>query len=465
MRIPSQFNEDSLYNRQPGHRIRRAESIQTNRRLIRLSLGLLLVVVVIRQVSKPEFYQPFFSDHQPAPKLVGPSHVSTAIDSSQKVAVEMDRALQTEADWIAAHIPLAEQPVWLAGCLRMKQQGESRQKNDVIDANMNRPESSWMAECFADPSAPIRQHERQGWIEFLNQFPLSVQSKRPETESTERNLRLETLIHALDQLAIGRVVDGGVWSGKDVDALYRFLAEAQYLAEAQNLAEAQYLAEARYTDPLAKRRSTQTDIGPLIGILPLLQQPEVYAGASVSFRGRVARCERQSTPEQSIASNAYGLTHYYRLWLRPLSGTDRPLLAIVPEVPKEVDAVGADNILSEGPPVMVAGRFLKRLAYRSAAGPDLAPVIVGRLVADPTDSERSSSPMTNASEANPTDQPQRLQFTSLFALVTSAFLVGSGLAAILFYRTNAQAKRSRQLRDTSMKDPSTFLNDLASRNE
>ena len=58
MRIPSQFNEDSLYRRGG----RSAQPAQSYRRLLRLVLGLALVVVIMRQASRPEIYQAFFGD-------------------------------------------------------------------------------------------------------------------------------------------------------------------------------------------------------------------------------------------------------------------------------------------------------------------------------------------------------------------------------------------------------------------
>ena len=449
MKIPSQFNEDSLYNRQSGPRVRRAESIQASRRLVRLGLGLLLVIVVIRQVSKPEFYQPFFSGNQATPTRVVQPPGSQVGAFREKPALEADPILQAEAGWIAAQIPRPEQPIWLAELLRTVQSRELGQTNDDVNAFANWPESSWSDELFSDASAPIRSHEQQAWLDFLQQFPLSVGAKQAEAEFTGRDLRLVALMNALDQISLQRVVDGGVWSGQDADALYRFLAEAQHM----------------YPVSGQDSRPTLTGIPPRIGILPLLQQPKVYAGTEVSFRGRVARCERQMTSMQSVAANAYGITHYYRLWLRPLSGTDRPLLAIVPEVSEEIAAVGADGIRSEGPPVLVAGHFLKRLAYRSAAGPDLAPVIVGGLVGKPSTSEAMSAELTNANEGTQAGQPPPVKSSSIIVLVASAFFVGSGLAAILFYHTNAQAKRSRQLREISLKDPTSFLSDLANRDQ
>ena len=56
MRIPSQFNDESLYRRRPNPR----DSGDTTRRLIRLALGLVLVLVVMRQAARPELYQAFF---------------------------------------------------------------------------------------------------------------------------------------------------------------------------------------------------------------------------------------------------------------------------------------------------------------------------------------------------------------------------------------------------------------------
>ena len=61
MRIPSQFDDDSLYRK----KIPRGESVKTFRKLIRLALGLALVAVVMLQAAKPNIYRPFFG-HLPA---------------------------------------------------------------------------------------------------------------------------------------------------------------------------------------------------------------------------------------------------------------------------------------------------------------------------------------------------------------------------------------------------------------
>ena len=61
MRIPSQFDDDNLYRK----KIPRGESVRTFRKLIRLTLGLALVVVVMLQAAKPAVYRPFFG-HLPA---------------------------------------------------------------------------------------------------------------------------------------------------------------------------------------------------------------------------------------------------------------------------------------------------------------------------------------------------------------------------------------------------------------
>ena len=62
MRIPSQFNESSLYGR--GKRPP-PDSTQSYRRLLRLLVALVLVVMVMRQASRPQMYEVFFGDPGP----------------------------------------------------------------------------------------------------------------------------------------------------------------------------------------------------------------------------------------------------------------------------------------------------------------------------------------------------------------------------------------------------------------
>ena len=60
MRIPSQFNDETLY----GRRAKRPSSAHAYRRLLRLAIALVLVIVLMGQASQPRVWRIFFGDPQ-----------------------------------------------------------------------------------------------------------------------------------------------------------------------------------------------------------------------------------------------------------------------------------------------------------------------------------------------------------------------------------------------------------------
>ena len=91
MRIPSQFDDDSLYRK----KIPRGESVKTFRKLIRLALGLALVAVVMLQAAKPNIYRPFFG-HLPAKAGGAAANLPSAVaQRTQFSATENAKAKQT----------------------------------------------------------------------------------------------------------------------------------------------------------------------------------------------------------------------------------------------------------------------------------------------------------------------------------------------------------------------------------
>lgn len=203
--------------------------------------------------------------------------------------------------------------------------------------------------------------------------------------------------------AIDRVVDGSVWRGEDFDAFYQALK----------------LAQSGFFD----------SGGTVVGVLPLLQQPDVFRGQVVSIAGTVARAEKLPAKE-----NEFGIESYWQLWLRPEGGADRPIVAIVNDVPSHVAIVGPGATIEDGPAVNVTGVFLKRLAYRSGAGADLAPVVIGQLMTAP-------SPTELASNADATNVPTSLAWTAI-----AACLIGVTIAGLVSWRTSVMAERGRELR-------------------
>lgn len=244
-----------------------------------------------------------------------------------------------------------------------------------------------------------------------------VKNAAVETGSTAVSQQVDPI----DPTVIAGVVDGTVWRSGDLEALLMYL----------NLAA----------------QSTETS-GPTVGVLPLLQQPEVFRNKTVRVQGRVARSERIEA-----ATNRHGISGYWQLWVRPSEGVDRPLVVIVGSVPVEVAAVGSQATAGNGPNVVVTGRFLKRLAYRSSQGADLAPVIVGKLIkASPPRGE-----ITNDLQSRTNDITQ----TRFWFWIAAASLAGVSLAAFAMWRTSVMAARTRQIRSLGQKVSDPFLQSLA----
>ncbi|TWU26981.1 hypothetical protein Pla52o_08370 [Novipirellula galeiformis] len=475
MKIPSQFNEDSLYNRPKP----RGETVQDYRRLIRLGMGLALVLVVMRQAASPRLYEPFFGavpnqgrvvqdqvpvdatrpDRRTAANRSGdggpgderPGEAKMAVPASAISAADVSAAtdevapeMLSDASVIAAIIPESEQQLWLASLLRIRRQ-QAIPQFTVLEtgwtvplADLRLPETEGSEQGAEGNRSSQRLQAWRALIEQIASDPASFDSRgfdsRGEVQQQDWE-RMDALIAALDVAAAQRVAKSAVWQSKDRDALYRYLDQAR--------------------DAGVEQRSAAAPPSvPQVGVLPLLQQPEVYLDKMVAFSGKVARVEKHAA-----TSNEFEIVDYWHLWLRPLDGADRPLLAVVGEVPASIASlISATNLIDNGPPLLIQGRFLKRLAYRSGKGADLAPVIVGRVVMAPAAIDSGSTPGTTDLVA-----PEGVS-SQVWTMVVIAVLIGVGLAGAVMWRTTVSAKRSRQIRNTKRKDPSDFLEQIGQSN-
>jgi hypothetical protein len=416
MRIPSQYNEDSLYRRGRG----RDESAKNQRRLVRLVIALALVVVVMNQASKPAIYQTFFAPQESAPGhwKTSPSRSATAIDPNQPAPANptpiAPEAPIAPEDRAVAHLLTQEllptdQREWVVGLSRW----QSGRPVDAIPSTI---------ETILDRLATVQNasdEQRMAWQAMLESFmKTTIVGNQASTPTTADRPRVAAFLAALDDAAASRVVDGSVWRSGDFDSFYRYLDQAGGLSETGIAAT---------------------------GVLPLLQQPDVFRNQLVRVHGGVARAERIDARE-----NPYGITEYWQLWLRPSDGADRPLVAIVAAVSAPVESVGRQGITDLSPQVTIVGTFLKRLAYESAMGADLAPVVVGRIVVAPV----SENEVVHRVEQGD-DFQRRLWMTA-----TLASLIGFTLAAVTIWRTSAMSKRARELRSAHRKEPDEFLNSL-----
>lgn len=225
---------------------------------------------------------------------------------------------------------------------------------------------------------------------------------------------------AQEQTDLANVDDGATWKPRDSPAFYRLLEGTPLRSMAANM----------------PRR---------VGVISLLQQPEVYLRTRVSLSANVARVSRLDAKV-----NDYGITDYWEIWLQPLDGSNRPVAFYTRHVPEHVSQLVGAEYVSDGPAVEVEGVYLKRLAYRSAAGSELAPAIIGRI---------ESPPPIPAALLPVRVAPSR---PSLGLLVLAAAVLGIGAAITITMVTAASSRRTRQARLAGQHASQQLFTSLAS---
>lgn len=413
MRIPSQFDDHSLYRK----KIPRGESVKTFRRLIRLALGLALVVVVMLEAAKPDVYRPFFG-HLPAKTGGAAENLPSAMAQRTHLSLtENKKNRQTKysaeegqaAKQLILQLSRQEQVSWTV-TLSRSLRGLKDEKAPAGIAN------TFQKLKFAPD---LGHAERAEWEHAIQALADHVPS--PLADPQYGRAKQHALLAALDEAAMNRVIDGSVWRSDDFDSFYRNLDTVSQL-------------------PTSSAAS--------VGALPLLQQPEVFLNQIVTIHGKVALAENIKAPP-----NPYGIEAYWQLWVKPAEGADRPIIAVVPDVPRSVsEQAGRQSPVPEGTQVSVVGKFLKRLAYKSGAGADLAPVVIGRI---------TYAPFAAGEQAiTPNPQEISVSMSKLWFLTSISCIGGVGLAMLLMWRTSVSAKQSRKLRAAYRQAPDEFLKSL-----
>ena len=405
MRIPSQLNRDSLYRAKN----QRGQAVENYRRVFRLCLGLALVLLVMKEAAKPGLYQVFF-DPSNSPQIANPKSqpVANALKSDviyRRHSILLDiESLSTLspsdqkiANQLAETLLQSDQQLWLKSLIEW----QSGKDNASIPSSVESLREK-LANIASKRTGGLEENQLQLWFEAIDTLPKRIfDQASPESHV---DLRRIALLAALDQKATSRVVDGSVWRSGDFDSLYSFL----------------------YQSPLAPRGGL-----PSLGVLPLLQQPEVYRNQWVRVSGSIARVDRIETQR-----NLYHIDEYWQIWLRPLDGINRPTVAIVQKIPLVVAELEEGCSIEEGPELVISGRYLKRLSYQSGIGADLAPVIVGEIRSAPLDASTATALTT---ESAPSKLP--VLWLSLFAI-----FLGLAASIAIMWNTELAAKKSRKLR-------------------
>lgn len=382
MRMHSSLTRGSLYGRgRPG-------PDPSWRRLRSLSLALLLVLLLMQQASDPQVYRNFFTKLG-VPLAATPTTTVAPAQPSEPTAGALGR------DDLAAE-PLARQFAeqldretvdGLTATLARARRGELSGTDDEVLARL-RSDLQRFAQSLQPSSGT---HNRvSAWIDALEP-PVT----RADIIGISRWLQ-----PALDAIYLRQVRDASVWHADDAAALFRYLELAQ--------------------DPATLATTTPT------GVLPLLDQADVYRGRAFQMTGRAVRAEKISGRE-----NPFRIDSYWVVWLNPEDGSNRPAVFYAPHVPEAIEQLSASATTLDGPRVTARGVYVKRLLYQSTAGAETAPALVGELT-----SHEPATVAVAADEALP-----------LWLIAGIACAVGIAFAAWVYWASGREARRRRSLRD------------------
>lgn len=422
MRIPSSLTEDNLYSRHN----RRTKGKSPHRQLMRLALAMILVVAVMRQAGNPRIYEAFFppSSADIASQAQAVAPLSTARPSANGVlSVSANGTLNIDVDEL---LDARSEKMLLATANQLDQMlvvlGDEQAAKLMTELGQRRVAIRAPIDPGADDSSerielPVLSAE---WTDRLD--AAFAQTGQPADDPIEpldwtAAPAIPLLQSALDRWAIARVDPAALWKGADTLGFYRLLEDDP----------------SRRPDDTASRTS----------VISLVQQPDVYLRRRVVLPASVARVIRRPA-----AKNPFGVEQYWEVWLRPRDGSERPFILFTREVSTAIGAIGADSALTDGPQVWIDGVFLKRIAYQSTLGRELAPAIVGTLF-DPS-SASSNLPVAASS-------PSPMQG---WLLVAFAALIGISAAALLFFQSGKAIARTRALRQKLRPPAPPFLASL-----
>ncbi|TWU07854.1 hypothetical protein [Stieleria varia] len=421
MRIPSQFNDQSLY-RSSDRRSKSAatSNVDTFRRLMRLGVALILVLVVMQQAAKPRLYQVFFG---------------TGGNSWTSTAAPLERGDSAVGDAIATDTQIVADPN-PNEAISAKSAGPNPQDSGLVSPD---PQTQQIADGLVEKMSVADQRRLATYLtgndsadapaldaETIGQWRDAFAQVIETTKIPDADLSgfpqviADALLISLDKAAMDRVADGTFWRADDADAFYLQLNQSDSLT--------------------AQGTSVTGTRAPVTGTLPLLQQPDAYRGQRVQIVGKIGLAE--SLPAKS---NGLGIKSYWQLWVVPSDGGKRPIVLITKDLPDSIrtalDEDGKwDASISDGtatPEITAVGRFIKRLPYRSSIGADLAPVVIGRIIA-----QKTLAP-TVADSTNAKRPPRQV---SLLWIVLGAIVAGVSIAGAVMYRTAVAARETRRRR-------------------
>ena len=180
----------------------------------------------------------------------------------------------------------------------------------------------------------------------------------------------------------------------------------------------------------------------LVGYAALENQADLYRGSTVALAGQVVRCEPQTGKTHGMEIESYWL-----LWVRPLDGSDRPVMLYSPTLPQELREVTRTGVDSEGPRGIATGIYLRRHLFAAAKGSQLAPVLIGHWTPEP----REESVASNRGEPRGVEENRSL-WIQLGCVAGGASLFALALTWWLARSSEKEHQRQRSMRQQGMQE-------------
>ncbi|QDV11069.1 hypothetical protein CA51_09290 [Rosistilla oblonga] len=382
MKIRSSLTERTLYRQ----RTDKSTARSNGRRLTTLTLALVLVLLLMQQAGDPEVYRKIFArlgvpittpagieiPSQPDFLPVAAAKTAAAADFTKLIAQLNDEDRDRLTRRLAA--------------IRHRDPAAMAEPDEQQTALAATVASAARESGFADPTR-------------FDAALLDADATEPELEQLRLGLQ-----SALDATYFDTIEDGTVWNQGDFKAFYRSL---ERIADEDRLSD----------DPV------------YVGVVPLIEQ-------SVSYRGRHVRMYGQAVQASRIDAkpNPFQIEDYWMVWLRPIDGSERPIVVYSPSVPPQIAALKGTGVDESGPMVDIDGIFLKRYLYRSVGGYEQAPLLVARI-----------EPASQAAAAS-SEPPPRSGIAIAFAAAAMIAAAATGLWYWSFRRSQRRDHLLRQKR-------------------
>jgi hypothetical protein len=408
MRIRSPMTEPTTTGNFPG------------RRVFRMLILLVLVLLLMQRAADPQVYRNFFN------ALGAPLERRTSAGGS----LEELRVLSLPQTQLPGDSPVrasGEELVPLVATVAMlgdegrtaltKALAAIRQGNTAALKN----DPSMLLDRLA--SAAVESGE-------IPASDLTTALEQPGSPAaSEMEDRLQ---RALDDRYWTETSDATVWQPQDVIPFYRALEKMQRISVS---AEGQTLSE---------RIKRDHEVATQVGFASLADQPAAYRGKRVVIDGTVARVE-----EVKAEDNPFGIRQLWLVWLRPMDGSERPVMGYVTSLPKTLEAFVGQADIQGNQWLRLDGIFLRRQLYRSVKGSELAPVIAGRIGEMTAESEPFAS---GDSSETTTNSAARMGGFARWVLIGLPLLFAVGSTLAIAYYTAKVSQWRRRMRQQSLPD-------------